>query len=71
MESTHLELNPRLHNEMPFPATVRENVQRMNSRGANLIQRVSEESFLVRNPEMTQDVQARSQDFSKGGYMDV
>lgn len=51
---THLELNPRLLNEMPFPATVHENLQRMNSRGANLIQRVSEESFLVRNPEMTQ-----------------
>lgn len=54
VESTHLELNPRLLDEMPFPATVRENLQRMNSRGANLIQRVSEESFLVRNPEMTQ-----------------
>ena len=54
MKSTHLELNPRLLNEMPFPATVRENLQRMNSKGANLIQRVSEESFLVRNREMTQ-----------------
>ena len=54
VKSTHLELNPRLLNEMPFPATVCENLQKMNSRGANLIQRVSEESFLVRDPKLTQ-----------------
>lgn len=54
-ESTRLlELNTHLLNEMAFPATVRENLRLMNSRGANLIQRVSEETYLVRNAELTQ-----------------
>ena len=54
VKSMHLELNPpysmKCHFLLPFVKTCR----KMNSRGANLIQRVSEESFLVRDPELTQ-----------------
>ena len=44
-----LELNPHLLNEIAFPATVCESLQTMSSRGAHLIQRVSEE-FLGSQP---------------------
>ena len=49
-----LELNPHLLDEMTLPATVRENLRLMTSRGTNLIQRVSEETYLVRSVELTQ-----------------